>query len=258
MHLPFQDSCIEYLETLAESDKHSILISGIGGSGKTWMAKHFAEYKNISTFHIVQPKVLDLKELIDSSYKLQDDQVICIENLDKGKDAAAQVILKYLEEPLPNVYIIVTCSNILNIPTTIRSRSIEVTVPNPSFSDICAYGSYINKSKFDVVKSYSVIKICKSLSDVRYFLDLPLDKLKYFEKFENEFKSQSIDSFMWNIGHFEDNSKIDLKVSLKCLYNCTWVNKNQVLNSLLALETGRISETAILGKLALELFMSRR
>ena len=254
MELKYQQSAISYLKKLADADCHSILVSGISGSGKTYLATYFAKYKKIPTFHAIQPKVADLKELIDDSYRLDDDQVICIENLDKGKDAAAQVILKYLEEPLPNVYILVTCSNVSNIPATIRSRSIHVPLENPSKEDLTDYAMFVNRSKWELIQGKVISSVCKSLSEINFVLNLSLDEINYYESFsDDKFWGSSVDQIMWNIGHYDNNSKTDVNLSLRCLhkYAIAWGIKNCILEALVDLEFGRLSETAVLGRLAL-------
>ena len=48
------------------------------------------------------------------------DVIICVENLDKGNPAAAQVLLKNLEEPSDHVYFVITCRNIKRVPDTFQ------------------------------------------------------------------------------------------------------------------------------------------
>ena len=257
MDLNYQAPLLSQLKLIANKDVHSILISGLRGSGKTYCAKWFAVSKGIDTFHSVKPKVADLKAMITSSYQLQDNQVICIENLDDGTDGAAQVILKYLEEPLPNVYIFVTCTNCASIPDTILSRVISLELPHPRINDLAQYARAINAQRYNAYKEYAAYKTCKTLSDVRQVLNMSLDQIKYYDNFyyNCDITELSISEAMWNINHYPDNSKCDIKISLRCLFDFYRNTKNAkyVLNSLLSLENSRISETAILGKLMLDL-----
>ena len=255
MDLGFQESAISQIKSLAEKDSHSILISGLRGTGKTYVAKMFATYKGINTFHSVKPKVADLKDAIDSSYRLQDRQVICIENLDDGKNAAAQVILKYLEEPLPNVYVIVTCVNPSKLPDTIISRSISVQLSIPRVNELQQYARSLNAQRYTAYKDYAIFSTCKSLSDVKTILGLSLEQVKYYDGFEdtNALFKQSSDTILWTLGHYDDNSKSNCVLALRCIRkNCSNHRIRQLaLNSLLALEDGKLSETAILGKFVL-------
>lgn len=257
MDFEFQSKAISELQRLADTNHHSILISGIRGSGKTYLAQKFAQFKNIDTFHCINSKVADLKDAIQSSFKLQENQVICIENLDDGKSAASQVILKYLEEPLPNVYIIVTCVNSSKLPDTIISRAIEVKVGVPHVNELAQYARNLNAQKYNAYKDYIAFLTCRSFSDIRQVLNLSLDQIKYYEKFGNikEVFKQSVDSISWCLGHYEDNSKSDSRLALRCILYSTYKDsliQKITLDSLLALEDGKLSETAILGKFVLD------
>ena len=255
MELDFQKDALFQIKSLAEKDSHSILISGMRGNGKTYLAKKFAEYKGISTFNSVNPRVAELKDLIDSSYRLQEDQVICIENLDSGKSAASQVILKYLEEPLPNVYVVVTCVNPSKLPDTILSRSISVQLAIPKINELQQYARNLNAQRYTAYKDYAIFSVCKSLSDVRIVLNLSLEQIKYYDKFSNinEIFKQPSDSISWMLVHYDDNSKSNVSLVLRCIMK----NSNDIrisslaLDSLLALEEGKISESAIIGRFVL-------
>ena len=253
MEFDFQSQAISQIKVLADNDVHSILISGIRGCGKTYVAQKFAEFKGINTFHSINAKVADLKDAIQSSFRLQENQVICIENLDDGKSAASQVILKYLEEPLPNVYVIVTCVNSSKLPDTILSRAIEVQIGIPHMNELSQYARNLNAQRFNTYREYSVFSTCKSLSDVRQILNLSLDQIKYYEQFQ-DIKSlfkQSVDAILWNLGHYADNSKADSKLALRCIMRSDSIFRGLALNSLLELEENKLSETAILGKFVL-------
>lgn len=256
MKLSYQSSAIQELKKLADSDRHSIIISGIAGSGKTYLANEFAKYLHIFTFHSIAPKVANLKELISDSYKLSENQVICIENLDKGVPAASQVILKYLEEPLPNVYVIITCNNISKLTSTVLSRSIQVNLNHPDKESLNVFARSLDARKYELVNTLEVYDACKSLSDIRNVMALSLDKLKYYEAFTSEkFWSQSIDQIIWQLGHFPDNSKLDVKLGLQVIF-ATWQDPNdrfKILSALMSLEQDIISEHAVLSKLVLSL-----
>lgn len=257
MELEYQKPSLEYIKVLADKDIHSILISGLQGNGKTYLAKKYAKYLGIETFHSIQPKTNDLKATIESSFKLQDRQVICIENLDTGKDAASQVILKYLEEPLSNVYVIITCINTAKLPDTILSRVISVNLSIPRVNELAQYARAINPQKYAAYRDYLVFTCSKSLSDVRQILNMSTSQIKYYENFRDFDKLLKLptDQILWTLGHYDDNSKSDTRLVLRCLLKCIDYSEQFrcILSSLIALEDKRISETAILGKLVLNL-----
>lgn len=251
MELKYQIEAIDKLKKLSDSDRHSIIIEGAEGSGKTYLAKLFSDFKHIDTFNVIDSKVSSLKDAIESSLQSSGNQVVCIENLDKGVNAASQVILKYLEEPLPNIYIIVTCSNLSKLPGTIISRSISVKINPPLFEDLEFYAKTVNERKYNICKLYHVFKQCKSLNDVRFILNLSVDELQYYDNLNDSIiQKNDISSAVWNLSHYEDNTKSNLAFSLRMIYkNSNNDNiKRLALSALMDLEFKRIGEHLILSK----------
>ena len=123
MNFVSQNTPTLQLMDLANSRHHSILIEGPQGCGKTYLAKQYAAMLNVSDFEVVKCSVDTIRDAIDETCKIKNDVVICLENLDDGVLSASYTILKFLEEPLPNVYIVVTCRNLKKVPDTIISRS---------------------------------------------------------------------------------------------------------------------------------------
>ena len=261
MLLEFQQDALSYLKSLADNDIHSVCISGISGSGKTYLAHEFAKMKHIDTFQIVSHKVDDLKSALYASYSSEDRQVVCIENLDSGTSAASQVILKYLEEPKSNVYVIVTCCNAAKLPSTIRSRSVSVGLKPPAEQDLWKYAESIvsNRSVSSYLKNSDsglFTSICKSLDAVKLLNSMKLEDLQHYESFTSrEFWNKTPDQIIWSLGHFADGSAIDLSISLRLLYKAFDYDRS-VLDAMLDLESGKLSSTAVLGNLVLKLKFS--
>lgn len=256
MNLQFQQSAFHNLEEIADKDSHSILICGIRGSGKTYLASEFSKMKQISTFHFIQPRMKDIKEALNSSASLDDKQVICIEDLDDGIVSVSQALLKYLEEPLQNIYVIITCNNVSKLTNTIPSRAISVELQHPLFSDLVEFAKYINTNKYHQISNSLIFKTCKSLSDVKFVLNLSNDQISYYENYRKDsFLSGTADSLMWNMSHYDDNSQNDVIWSLRCILcsDCSKIVKQAALDSLLELENKRLSKTAVLGKFAIAL-----
>ncbi len=254
MHLDYQQPALDQFKQYVDSNIHSIILSGFAGVGKTYISREFAKMHNISTFQVIQPKVQDIRESIDQSLRSSDRQVLCIENLDLGAFNTMGALLKYLEEPTPNVYIVVTCRNSAKLPNTILSRGLQITLNHPTFQDICNYAKHVNNRYYEVIREYNVFKQVKSLSEVDELLDLSLDKIQYYELAESKLfgsSKLSIDQIIWGLNHFEDNSKCDPSWILKLICNVSSNDalKQASLKALIALEDGKISESAILGNL---------
>ena len=241
------------LQKLHETNHHSILLQGASGSGKTYLAKQFSDMKSeqygYAQFHVVQPKVLDLKEMIESSLQLDDIQVLCVENLDQGVNAASQVILKYLEEPLSNMYIVITCANSAKLPSTIRSRAIQIDIPSPTKIDLENYTKAKNARFYEISKDYSAFKCCKSYSDLNEIMKLSISELQYYDDIKAaEFWKEPVDQIVWGLTHYLDNSKSDIVLALKVLWksNLNSLIRSNALSALRHLETGRLSESAVI------------
>ena len=95
MILKCQSSALDELQNLADSDRHSVLIEGVAGSGKTYLAKQYAKFLSINDFVTVNATVNDIRKSIDTSYNLESKIVICIENLDTGVAGASHTLLKF-------------------------------------------------------------------------------------------------------------------------------------------------------------------
>ena len=102
-----QMNALEELKELAKSDRHSILIEGFEGCGKSYLAHEYRRMLGIHDFCIVKSDMDSIRETIDSTTTTNSKIVLCIENLDCGVVNVSYALLKFLEEPQNNVYIVV-------------------------------------------------------------------------------------------------------------------------------------------------------
>jgi len=86
--------------------------------------------KNISISQII-----NLREKIYESAFLGTNKIISIPNIESMSRDASDAILKILEEPPKDTFFIMSSNFIHQIPSTIRSRSIEIEVTVPSFNE---------------------------------------------------------------------------------------------------------------------------
>jgi DNA polymerase-3 subunit delta' len=167
MNLPWlQDNADQWLQLLlADKLPHAILLSGAKGLGKCEIAKHMAHLalcENLTdkgacetcrACHMYKAKNhLDLTVISAEKAVIKVDQirqltrkitlsttrnqhkVIVIENAEQMNKAAANALLKTLEEPPVNVVIILTTSEMGRLLATIKSRCIKITIPTPKFN----------------------------------------------------------------------------------------------------------------------------
>ena len=86
--------------------------------------------KNISISQII-----NLREKIYESAFLGTNKIISKPNIESMSRDASDAILKILEEPPKDTFFIMSSSFIHQIPSTIRSRSIEIEITVPSFNE---------------------------------------------------------------------------------------------------------------------------
>lgn len=256
MVLTNQKAAIADLQRLASHDKHSILISGIEGVGKSYLAKQYAAMLNCPDFQMVEPKVQAIKEAISSCYMIKNPVVICIENLDTGVLAASYALLKFLEEPASHVYIVVTCRNAQQVPDTIISRSAVVTVQPPIDSDLEVYGVEKNSSQFLYLQRQQIWKCAKTFKDVETILELDPSKVDYFNKLSDNLKKRdSVSNIIWMLQRYPDSTPTPVQLVIRYIM-CTTQSKtiwNAGHECLQELSLGRVSAHAALAKFAFDL-----
>ena len=86
--------------------------------------------KNISISQII-----NLREKIYESAFLGKNKIISVTNIESMSRDASDAILKILEEPPKDTFFIMSSNFIHQIPSTIRSRSIEIEITVPSFNE---------------------------------------------------------------------------------------------------------------------------
>ena len=256
MDLNFQKNSVEELQQLANSDRHSILIEGPSGCGKSYLARYFGKMKNITDILFIKPNVQDLRDALDMSYNLTSQVIFCVENLDLGVPSASYTLLKFLEEPTKNVYIIVTCRNRFGVPDTIISRCTCISVSSPVESDINVYAEHTDATKYATLKNIPVWKGVKGLTDVDYVYKMKSEHIDYFRDTKSILNMKdSISTMSWKIGHYPDNSEANVSFVLNYLISVTKNKRvqNYLIQCIRELSTSRISQHAVLSKFLFDL-----
>lgn len=216
MILDCQKEAIEQLNILSQSDRHSILIEGPEGTGKSYLANMYAKNLGIEDFEVVKPTVSDIREAVETCMNLSNKIVLCIENLDTGVASASYALLKFLEEPINTAYIVVTCRNIKKIPDTIISRSSVVSCSALLPSDIEKFAEDIDVIKYSRLQNTRLWRCVRTLSEIKLVLSMTDDKLSYFDKMDELCKfNDSVSNLVWKFSHFEDNSETPIALVIK-------------------------------------------
>lgn len=256
MNLKCQTSAIKDLEIQAKADRHSVMIEGPTGSGKSYLAKYYAKMLGVSDFVSVKSTVDDIRKSIDSCYSIESKVVVCIENLDSGVLAASYTLLKFLEEPRDNVYIVITCCNMYDVPDTIISRSSVVQLASPTRDDLKQFSSSYPEMKRRMVESRPAIwNSVKNFVDVDYAMNLSSTYCDHLENLINVVKSKRpVSDSVWTICHYPDNSEVPVKFAIQCIISNTKdsVVKKHAIKCIEALNNSRVAQHAIVSKFMME------
>lgn len=90
-------------------------------------------------------KILDFMTLAPFASK---NKVVIIDSIDEMNVSAQNAILKALEEPLKNTYVLLVCHNKNNVLETIQSRCREMRIQNHGFNEWKSIMDYIGIEKF--------------------------------------------------------------------------------------------------------------
>lgn len=250
-----QVSAIEQLKQFSSRGLHSILVEGPEGCGKTFVAKEFARLVDVPDFIVVAPKVSELKQTMNDCLNLQTPVVMCVENLDTGVPAASHSLLKFLEEPLPTVYIVVTCRNIENIPDTIVSRCPVATISTPNELDRKEYAMLRNNAAFVSICKQPIWRCARTFKDVDIVLGFTYEQLLYFQELSSVLRfKDTVSNLMWKLGHYNDNSETPVILVIRYLVE---ISDNEHVRAsgmrcIEELSKSRIAAHAVLAKFIFE------
>lgn len=257
-HIDFicQKEAIKQLEDYSKCDAHSILIEGVEGSGKTYLAHMYSQKMlRIPDCYIVSPNVQQIRSIIEDCYRISNPITIIIENLDLGVAAASYTLLKFLEEPASHVHVIVTCRNINKIPDTIVSRSLCVTTAPPIDKDIETYATSVNLERFNRLKNTDLWKCVHTFKDISTILNMNDSQISYFDSIKNMLGFRdSISNMMWKLSHYDDNSEapVDIVIEYIMYISNNSHIKHSGIDCLRDISNGRIASHAAIAKFLFE------
>lgn len=250
-----QKEALENIKLLADHDQHGVLIVGDSGSGKTYVAKKYANLLGISDFYIINPVMADLKSMIDMCLGSTNPVVLCIENLDHGVSQASFPLLKLIEDCPKHIYVVVTCCNLYSIPDTIPSRCALVNINPPTMSDIAQYSIAKDATAYEFLKDKKVWKCIKSFGDADIVLKFTSENLKYFDNLDNlNFAKNAVSNLAWTLQHYDDKTETPLSIVIRYLMQSVSSNCYKAcIECLNDLADTKISRNAIISKLVFEL-----
>lgn len=255
MNFICQAEALVDLQNLAKGNRHSVLLEGVSGCGKSYLASQYARMLSISDIQFVNPSVQLIKDAVDTCMKLTNPMVLVIENLDMGLLSTSYALLKFLEEPNENAYIVVTCRNVNYIPDTIISRCACISISPPLPSDLSEYVATkcSQTTNVDIVKS-RLISSVKSFSDIDTILKLSINQIRYIESLSTISYKDSISNLVWKLSHSDDNSEVPIVLVLQYIAQSTDsdIIKNAAITCIKDLNTSRLGTHSVLSRFVLE------
>lgn len=252
-----QQQCVSLLQEFAKKDKHSVVLEGPKGSGKTFLACKYADMLGFSDFAVVPSKVSEIKEAFESFLQVSNNVLLVIENLDEGVAACAYVLLKYMEEPSSNLYVVVTCRSKENVPDTILSRSMTACVGVPTSKDLDAYSFAKHKESYSKIKRSKLWNVVRTFSDADEVCSMTSEQVQYVKQWAylSAFDGP-VSSTSWKLSHYDDGSEANPSVAVKYAMYCNRDNPHAVKccrTCLDQLNLKRIAPYLTLTKLAFDL-----
>jgi len=243
------------LRNLADSDAHSIILCGMLSCGKTHLAWRYSDLVHTDNFISVPSKMTDIKSIVDDCSSLNTSVTICFENIDTGVLGVSNALLKLLEEPPKNVYIVITCKNISNVLSTVVSRCIVVSVMNPTQKDLLTYASKIH---FSMNTDSDMWNSLYDFSDIDIISKLTQDQILYFEScLKTVYSKDPIIVKLWKIQKFPDGNPVPTKLLIQYIMH---MSKSSVVSNcgrscIHDIMSGKIASHAALAKFLLDCSM---
>lgn len=154
-----QKEVLKQIDNLIEKGfPRFVVIIGQRGQGKTELAKYIfnkldeyyatPEPDNRGGIYMVEiePKIDNIREMIEMAYKQTEPIIYLIQNADKMSIGAKNSLLKVIEEPPNNAYFIMELQQIENTLDTIKSRCQQIKMEQYTNSDIYEMINGINPS----------------------------------------------------------------------------------------------------------------
>lgn len=217
MELINQRSAVAALDELSRTGCHAILIDGASGVGKSYLSRYYADKCGIEAYLNVPAKMDAIRETMDSCYTVENPVLICLENLDSGVVGTSYAILKFLEEPPANVWLVITCKNIRQIPDTILSRTIRISIPPVSEDDILTYLRSADSPLKGQVEEH-LLPCLRSFNDVDKILALSADNISYLSNVASLINVKDpISKIVWKLQKFPDGTSTPTDIVVRAL-----------------------------------------
>lgn len=199
----------------------TLMLEGETGSGRHMICNYIADKFNLDIEDISETltyeKIEEINLRIRPYLYIIDSSKLTLKN--------ENTILKFLEEPLKNAYIIVLCENKYDLIETIRNRCHILTLAKYSKVQLEQFISLVDQS-------YIILTICKTPGDIIKLQTYPIKDMldlgiKIYEKIHNASFANTL-TLSNNIAFKNEKDKYDFDIFMRALL---YISKTRVVNN---------------------------
>ena len=156
--------------------------------------------KNKDSKHIGIDEVRSLSSFLNKSSLDKNIKIVLVDNIENLNLNSSNALLKTLEDVKDNTFFFLTSNNILKVPITIKSRSIEFKI----------YFSYEKKREIfiNLLKNYNSNLPSEYVLNFLYF-DSPGNLLKYYYFLNDADENNNIKNVLFFIDKYLKEKKLD-------------------------------------------------
>jgi replication-associated recombination protein RarA len=171
---------------------HFIVLIGQKGQGKTTLAKYITDITGSIYYELENPKVDEIREVINKSYRLTQKELYFIKgNLSKRVENS---LLKIIEEPPNLAYFIISTVETSRLLPTILSRA-QTLVLEP----------YTKEHLQQVADNKLILEVANNIGQVKELEEINVNKLyEICDKIVNNVKEVSAANIFNIVNHLED------------------------------------------------------
>lgn len=203
--------------------RFSILI-GESGAGKKTLAKEISDLLGCTPV-IVGTSAENIRFCVEDSYKLIDPIVYIIADCDNMSSAAANALLKVTEEPPQKAYFILTCENLENILSTIKSRGVTYMLEPYTYEDKLDF--LAGEKPLDEEDETFILEVATNIGDLKKFLEMNVGEFRDYVNLVIDNIAEVQGSNAFKIGDkiaLKDEDKYNLKLFWRA-FSCLCVDR---------------------------------
>lgn len=218
-----QKELVTNIENLLREDKlpQTIIMSGDRKSGKTLFSEYIAYCIDIPYINI--SNIDEVRLMIEECYTSRFEKVYIIEDFNLLNFRAKEAMLKILEEPPQNSYIVLNTYNDSFLKDTIKNRCYIFNIDNYKLVDLQLYESAANKNNHTILEENGLYEVFNSIGWLMYINENNRlsDYLKFIGKFLRIINTTNGGDALKSLEYIsvkKDDDKIDFLLFLKLLY----------------------------------------